>query len=65
MGAATLIIIYRTEKIFKNIILFWVICALDINCIEPTKKLSCNHTNLWRNEYAGEQVSSITKAHYI
>ena len=48
------IIVHRTEKVFKNIFLFWVLCALEKKCAEPTRLLGCNNTKLSRNMYAGE-----------
>ena len=53
MGAAGILRISRTEEVFKNIILFWVLCALDEKCLEPTRKLNCNYTKLRKNKFAG------------
>ena len=52
IGGATMITIYRTEHAFKNIILFWVLCALDENCAEPTRDLQCDHTRMGKRQYA-------------
>ena len=48
-----MITIYRTEYVFKNIVLFWVLCALDVNCAQPTRALGCDGSKLRRGEYAG------------
>ena len=54
MGAATTVLIYKTEQIFKNILIFWVLCALEKKCIEPTRKLKCNKEKLRSGQYAGK-----------
>ena len=54
MGGATMIIIYRTESVFKNIVLFWVLCALDVNCIQPITRLKCD--GFWNGTYAGKTM---------
>ena len=46
--------LYRTEHVFKNFLLFWVLCALDVNCIEPTRASVCNKNKLWNGKYAGK-----------
>ena len=55
--------LYRTEHVFKNFLLFWVLCALDVNCIEPTRASVCDKNKLWNREDAGkgcwEQMSEI------
>ena len=53
MGGATMITIYRTEHVFKNIVLFWVLCALDINCIQPIQRKWCDLDKLRAGLYAG------------
>ena len=61
MGGATMITIYRTEHAFKNNILFWVLCALDENCAEPTRYLKCNHTRMEKRQYAGKPINYFSK----
>ena len=46
--------LYRTEHVFKYFLLFWVLCALDVNCIEPTRPSVCDKNKLWNGEYAGK-----------
>ena len=53
MGAATMVVIYRTEHVFKNILLFWVLCALEENCIQPTQRKWCEPDKLRAGLYAG------------
>ena len=53
-----MVVFHRTEKVFKNIVLFWVLCALDKGCTEPIRTLDCNMTKLFKtNEYAGNIFS--------
>ena len=54
MGAGGIVLIYRTEEVFKNILLFWVVCALDKSCIEPTRALYCNRSAMKMNKFAGK-----------
>ena len=35
------VFIYRSKEIYENILRWWVLCALDKNCIAPTDKLNC------------------------
>ena len=49
------LVFYRTEKVFKNIFLFWVLCALDVKCIQPTKALGCNMNKMKKGLYAGTE----------
>ena len=53
MGSAGALLIYRTEIIFKNIILFWTLCALDKACAAPIKNLHCNKSKMGKNIFAG------------
>ncbi len=50
------ILLSRTEVIFKNIFLFWVLCALSLTCMEPTRNHKCNNTSLHNGEYAGNNL---------
>ena len=59
IGGARGVLIYKTEKVFKNILLFWILCALNEHCIQPIKTLDCNWTKFHRNEYAGNYTMSI------
>ena len=56
MGGTGLLVFHRTERVFKNIFLFWVLCALEKNCTEPTTTLSCNTEKMKRGEYAGIKI---------
>ena len=53
MGSAGAILIYQTERIFKNIILFWTLCALDQSCAVPIDTVTCNSTKMKMNVFAG------------
>ena len=53
------ILLSRTEVIFKNIFLFWVLCALNSSCMEPTRNLMCNNTSIQKGEYAGTNYCSL------
>ena len=57
MGGATMVVIYRTEQVFKNIVLFWVLCALDVNCIQPIQRKWCDLDKLRAGLYAGRKAS--------
>ena len=39
---ANSIYIHRTEEIYTRIIFWWVLCALNEECMAPTHELSCN-----------------------
>ena len=56
-----MITIYRTEHVFKNILLYWVLCALNVNCAQPTRSLGCDGPKLRRGEYAG----TVALIHYV
>ena len=58
MGGGGFLVIYKTEKVFKNVFLFWVLCALDIDCIQPIKTLSCNRKKLRSGQYAGKKYEN-------
>ena len=56
-----MVVIYRTEHVFKNIVLFWVLCALDVNCIQPVKETRCDFRKLWYTHlYAGKIKRNLT-----
>ena len=40
--ATTAFLIMRTAKIYNNIIWWWYLCSLDINCIAPTQIVKCD-----------------------
>ena len=53
MTASGFVIFYRTQRVFNHVILFWVLCALNKECTQPTKKLRCEGKKLMRRQYAG------------
>ena len=53
MVAPGMIFFHRTEHVFKNILLFWVLCALDVDCMEPTRSLKCDASKFKSGDYAG------------
>ena len=54
MGGSGFVVLYRTERVFKNIILFWVLCALDVHCTQPTKRLGCDGKKFKSGQFAGK-----------
>ena len=36
MFGANSLLLYRTEKVYKGIVYWWTLCALDVECIAPT-----------------------------
>ena len=54
MGGGGMLVFHRTERVFKNIVLFWVLCALDANCIQPIRTKACDNKKLSQGLYAGE-----------
>ena len=59
MGASGMVVFYRTERAFKNIVLFWVLCALNKDCTQPTKQLYCNGEKLRRGKFVGKLHETI------
>ena len=57
--------LYRTEHVFNNFLLFWVLCALDVNCIEPTRTLNCDRDKLYKGDYAGKRNLEHKKANAL
>lgn len=53
MGSGGMLLIYKTERVFKNILLFWALCALNKACAAPITNLHCNYQKLRKNIFAG------------
>ena len=60
MGAAGIILVQRTESVFKHILFFWVLCALHKECIEPTRDLLCSLQKMNSNKYAGRFYNNLS-----
>ncbi len=61
-GAAGIMIIHQTETIFKHVILFWVLCALNKECSDPTHKIVCNRHKMKRGIFAGNIFSILKRS---
>lgn len=48
------VVLFRTKEVFNSIFLFWVLCALEVQCVSPITKVHCDLKKLSRGEYAGE-----------
>lgn len=46
------ILMYKTEKIFDNILWWWFVCSLNSHCIMPTTKIKCDFSNGTMDTYA-------------
>lgn len=54
MGAATVQLIYATTKIRKDVLRYWVLCALEKDCMAPEgSRLECNFGQNRYTYYAG------------
>ena len=54
-----MVVIYRTEHVFKNILLFLVLCALNENCIQPILRKWCDMDKVNSGLYGGRLDSSV------
>lgn len=56
MNGSGALVLFRTKQVIDNILLFWVLCALDRNCIQPVGRASlvCSSKAMKKKEFAGK-----------